>query len=371
MKYYSFFFAAITLLLASCSKDKETMCETPTLSLGSNASAESSSPLVVKDLTVAQLNGDLASAFFKNASIIDVFGDTAVLLENDPNMSRLILYGIKDGRYLGDINHRGQGPGEYRVILGAFVDERDGSVLLPNFDNPSVYKYLLSTDSLEATLQRDMVMSMIEPIGGVSTAINVAAPSFDGLKIYQYDANYDLIDSIKVDGFRGGNFNMLWKNAGTNGVFMIADTLYTLMPGVLNQTAILQRGDYALTPEKDEEVTMKVMSGSDEMELLKPYILIRDIQYTDGKMLVTTMYDGNKYSDLYDMTTGGLLYRSQYDRLSIPSAIVVEDKGGKTIKVQSLFAKNGKWYGLVEDAAMENADSEMVDENYSIVEFSI
>ena len=176
MKYYSFFFAAITLLLASCSKDKETMCETPTLSLGSNASAESSSPLVVKDLTVAQLNGDSASAFFKNASIIDVFGDTAVLLENDPNMSRLILYGIKDGRYLGDINHRGQGPGEYRVILGAFVDERDGSVLLPNFDNPSVYKYLLSTDSLEATLQRDMVMSMIEPIGGVSTAINVAAP---------------------------------------------------------------------------------------------------------------------------------------------------------------------------------------------------
>lgn len=149
MKCYSIFFAAMALLLASCSKDKDMVCEAPTLSLGSNVSAESSSPLVVKDLTVAQLNGDLTSAYFKNASIIDVIGDTAVLLENDPSMSRLILFDIKNGRYLGDINHRGQGPGEYRVILGAFVDERDGSVLLPtqrqSYDDTKLRKAILRT----------------------------------------------------------------------------------------------------------------------------------------------------------------------------------------------------------------------------------
>lgn len=371
MKYITCLFAAQVLLLASCANGKMVTESTPVLTLDSDVSAPESSPLSVKDLSVVRLDGDSASAFFKNASIIDVVGDTAVLLENDPAMSRLILYDLKDGRFLGEINHRGQGPGEYRVILGAFVNERDGSVLLPNFDSPSVYKYSLSSDSLEATFQRDNVFSMIEPVGGVRTAINVAVPSSEGLKVYQYDADYKLMDSVIVEGFRGGNFNMLWKNAGTHGVFMIADTLYSLMPGVLQPAAVLRRGDYALTPEKDREATMKAMSGGDEMELLKPYILVRDIQYTGGKMLVTTMHDGKKHSDLYDLDNGKLLHRSTYERLSLPNLIAVEGKDGSSIKVRSLFAKDGRWYGLLDEESMTENAADAVDENCSIVGFSI
>ncbi len=114
--------------------------------------------------------------------------------------------------------------------------------------------------------------------------------------------------------------------------------------------AILKRGNYALTPEQDQEVTMKViMDGADEIEALKPYILVCDVQFTDGKMLLTTMYDGHKYSDVYDMNNGSLIYRNKYSRLSTPSDIVVSGSDGKTIEVERLFAKEGKWYGIVSE----------------------
>lgn len=76
-----------------------------------------------------------------------------------------------------------------------------------------------------------MVMAMTPPIGGVATAISVAAPTAEGLMVYQYNGDYKLSDSIVMQGFRGGNFNMLWANAGVNGITMDADTLCTLLPG--------------------------------------------------------------------------------------------------------------------------------------------
>ena len=341
--------AVIAVIAAACARDNETTSTTPSLDLTENISVDESAALPVKDLAYVQLNGDSAAAYFKDAVIIDVVGDTAVLLEKDPSMSRLIMYNIDSGEYLGEINHRGQGPGEYRVILGAFVNGKDGSVLLPNFDNPSVYKYSLAADTLITTIDRKMVMSMIEPVGGTGSAINVATPTPDGLKVLQYDDNYALIDSIEVDGFRGGNFNLLWANAGNVGVFMMADTLYTFVPGAMQPLAILKRGNYALTPEQDQETTMKVMDGAHEIEVLRPYILVRDVQFTDGKMLLTTMHDGHKYSDIYDMDNGSLIYRNKYERLSTPSNIVVSCPDGKTIEVERLFAKEGKWYGIVSE----------------------
>lgn len=349
MKSSAIALAALALFASSCGSSNTTTGSVPTLALDSDIAAQPSAPLAVKDLTFTQLAADSAAAFFKNATIIDVMGDTAILLEKDPEMSRLIIYNIKKGDYLGEVNHRGQGPGEYRVILGAFVNDKDATVLLPNFDNPSVYKYSLTTDSLIATIDRQMVMSMIEPVGGVNTAINFASPSPQGLRILQYDAGFNLVDSIDVDGFSGGNFNTLWSNAGTNGVFMIADTLYTIMPGSLQPTAILQRGEYALSSEQDRDLTMKVMSGANELELLAPYLLVRDIQFTDGKMLLTTMHSCAKRTDLYDLATGSLLYRSVYDHLSIPSSMEIQTPDGKTICVQSLFAKKGTWYGIVDE----------------------
>lgn len=340
----------------------------PFINLHDDVNLSGSDALAVSNLTITQLSGDINEAFFKNVSIIDVLGDTVIILENTPNMSRLIMFDIQNGNYLGEINHRGQGPGEYRVIVGAFVDDSDGSVLIPNFDTPAVYKYSLSNDSLLTTLEREQVMTMLPPIGGAESCINMAIISPEGLTIRQYDSGYERIDSISIPGFRCGNFNTLWDNAGNNGVLMMADTLYTLVPGELRQLAILSRGDHALTTEKDEEITMNViMNGDDELELLKPFILVRNVQYADGKMLLTTMINGVKHSDLYDLSNGAMLYRSVYEQLSKPSCIVVKDDSGRAFEIERLFAKGGKWYGIL----CEDGSNISEDTNDVIVSFEM
>lgn len=365
-------FAMLVLLCCTaiaCNRVKDDNAgSVPNINLREDVGAGSSEALVVNNLIRTQLAGDTSEAFFMNASIVDVVGDTVVLLENTPNASRLIMFDLRSGNYLGQVNHRGQGPGEYRLILGAFVDENDGTVLIPNVDNASVYRYSLADDSLLSTIEREPVMTMMPPIGGVESCINVAVPSPEGLTIRQYNSGYERIDSISIPGFMGGNFNTVWDNAGQQGVFMIADTLYTLVPGELQKLAILSRGDKALTPEEDQKITMDViMSGADEIELLKPFILLRNAQYTDGKMLLTTMNDGVKHSDLYDMTDGSMLYRSTYDRLSKPNCIIVNDGSGNPIEVERLFAKDGKWYGILSD----DANAASVDANNVIISFEL
>lgn len=356
-------------VIASCSGSKDADSnKVPVFDMAANISVEETPALDVKDFACTQLSGDEEEAFFRRANILDVVGDTMVLIENTPEISRLIMFNLKDGRYLGQINHRGQGPGEYNIIAGAFVDSNDGTVLIPNFNSPAVYKYALATDSLVATIEREYVMTMIPPIGGTSSCINVAVPSPDGLEIVQYNAGYQRIDSVSIPGFQGGNFNMLWGNAGVNGVFMNADTVYALTPGAMNPLALLSQGDYALTNEKDRDITMKIMtSGESEIELLKPYIIVRDVQFTDGKMLLTSMHDGVKYSDLYDMTDGHLIYRHGYNELPKSSCIEVVNGNGVTVVIERLFAKGGKWYGIIS----ESADAAAADSNSSIVCFSI
>lgn len=343
-----------------------------TLDLNKNVTAEASAPIAVSDLSYVQLSNDTADAFFKNATILDVAGDTVILLENNPMASRLIMYSLTDGSYLGQISHQGQGPGEYTRILGAFVDGSNGTVLLPDFNTPAVNVYALATDSLVDVISREFVPSVITPTGGVESCINVARPTPDGLDIIQYDRTYAIADSISVPGFRGGNFSTLWLNAGTEGVFMIGDTIYTLTPGDLNPIAIAPRGDMAITPENEGDIMMKLYSGANDIEVLKPYILIRDIQLSDGKMLITTMHDAQKHSDLYDLTDGNLLYRNTYSTLDKPSVVVVDGDGHKALQIERLFAKNGRWYGIVsEDTAGEISGTSAGDTNCAIVTFGL
>lgn len=363
--------AAMTFVACSPSKTVDNN-QPATLDLNKNVSAEATAPLAVADLSFVQLSNDTVDAFFKNATILDVAGDTVILLENNPMASRLIMYSLTDGSYLGQISHQGQGPGEYARIIGAFVDGSNGTVLLPDFHTPAVNVYALASDSLVNVLSREFVPSVITPTGGVESCINVACPTPDGLDIIQYDRTYAIADSISVPGFRGGNFSTLWLNAGTQGVFMIGDTIYTLTPGELNPIAIAPRGDMAITPDNEDDIMMELYSGADDIEVLKPYILIRDIQLSDGKMLITTMTDAKKHSDLYDLNNGRLIYRNTYQTLDKPSMIVVDGDGHKALQVERLFAKNGRWYGIVsEDTAGEINGIPTADTNCAIVTFNL
>lgn len=332
---------------------------------------KTSDPIKVEDLTYTVLSNDSQDAFFKKANIIDVVGDTVILLEDTPQVSRLIMYNITNGEYLGQMNHRGQGPGEYNTILGAFVDRAKQSVMLPDFNSSSVNVYSLVNDSLENIINREYIPTVAEPIGSIESGINVAVPNEDGLHIMQYDGNYVLSDSIHIPGFQAGNFSMLWANAGSNAMVAIVDTVYEILPGRLNQVAIVDRGNYSITPEVDEKIIRQIIESSEpDTEILKPYLLIRNIQYTDDKFLVTTMHDAKKYSDLYDMTTGNLIYRNTYSSLEKPSYIVIENADKKLLHVENLFAKNGTWYGIISEELLPEAeDLDIKNTNCALVRF--
>lgn len=354
--------ALAVLTASSCGRSDVNETAGPVvLEMSQNTGVESSEPMSVKDAVCTRLSGDSSEAFFKNASILDVAGDTVILLENNPAASRLIMFSAADGRYLGQINHQGQGPGEYSRIIGAFVDAENQTVMLPDFHTPAVNVYSLAADTLAEVIEREFVPSVVDPIGSVATCINVACPTPEGLDIVQYGRQYALIDSVSVPGFKGGNFSTVWVNAGKEGVMMTGDTIYALLPGELKPLAIADRGSMTITPKTDEELMMKIMgSGESETEVLKPYILIRNIAIDGDRMLLTSMHNGQKTSDLYDMTTGRLIYRNSYDTLPIPSCIVIET-GGRTISVERLFAKDGVWYGLLsDDASEEEANSTLV-----------
>ncbi|MDE6769354.1 MAG: 6-bladed beta-propeller [Muribaculaceae bacterium] len=369
-------FISITLFAAigitSCkTSGSQSIEEAPVFDLEGNVNVEVSNPISVRDLTYTPLSDDVQEAFFKSANIIDVVGDTVLLFEDNSHASRLIMFNRKDGKYLGQINHQGQGPGEYTSILGAFVDGITQTVMLPDFFSPKVNVYSLSADSLIGTIDREYVQSGIEPIGNVESCINVAVPTEEGMKIMQYDRNYVLTDSIHLPGFEGGNFSTVWANAGTEGVFMGGDTIFALQPGILKPISIADRGKFTITPEIDQKIIMEILdSGESEIEILKPYMLIRNIRFTDNKMLLTTMHNAKKNSDLYDMSTGKLIYRNTYDALEKPSSIVIEDENHKPLQIESLFAKNGIWYALVsEDFVAESADTNSEDANCALVSF--
>lgn len=373
----------------SCHPSKEGTADTVVFDLYGNIDAKDSKPLKVHELFYIPLGGDTQEAFFKNANILDVVGDTIVLLEDTPQTSRLIMYSMTNGAYLGQINHRGQGPGEYSSILGAFVDRTNHSVMLPDFHSPNVNVYSLVTDSLVEVIKREYVPTVIEPIGSVESAINIMQPGEDNLKIIQYDGKYALSDSIAIPGYQCGNFSTVWTNAGTNAIIVMGDTIYEILPGKLKQLAVADRGDLTITPEKDMEIIHEIMeSGESDLVILHPHMLIRNIQFTDKEMLLTTMHNSKKHSDLYDMSTGNLLYRNTYESLEKPNHIVIENTPTSTLSdaaakpqsnaiphslhVERLFAKDGIWYGIVNEENLPDSDNPVSEnQNCALVSFRL
>ncbi len=362
-----------SILTTSCSSDSTTSDKTPVINLAANHDTETSAPLKVADFNYTQLSSDSTAAFFSKAKILDVVGDTVVLFEDNFQTSRLVMFNLNDGKYLGEINHMGQGPGEYRRIFSAFIDRKNQSVIVPDFDRPVVNRYSLTDGSLISTTEREPIMMQIEPTGSAETCINVAVPGPEGLNIRQYDGNFAPTDSIDLPGFSGGNFSILWANAGEQGIFMVADTLYAVAPSTLQPIAVLSRGEYTITPETDQEIMMRIMSsGESELEILKPYMLVRDIQMTGGKLLATTMHNGVKNSDIYDLSDGRLIYRNRYEELQKPSSLTVQSPDNRTIITDQLFGKDGVWYGIVsEENTDASSDATPGSTNCAIVSFKL
>ncbi len=319
----------------------------------------SGQPLGAENLTAVALDSESQEAFFTRAAISDVVGDTLLIHENGRD-SRVVEFSVSTGKYLGQINHRGQGPEEYRVMLSAIADPANGTLLIPLIDRPAVLTYALATDSFAGEKSYTPAMRPEPALGGTSSCINIPDMGPAGFIFRQYDATFAPIDSIVMESYIPGNVSTYMGTADDTGIIMIADTLYNILPGRLEKAAILSRGDKGLSFDQEGEIMRKAIEGgADEVELMKPYIIVRDIQTTGNHIAVTTMSDGAKTTAIYRLSDGALIYANTYPELSKKSCITVA-ANGKPLTVENIFARNGRWYGLADESTDGSTNSTLV-----------
>ena len=342
------------------------------LDIEKNIGFKNSKNLKPDDLKIVQLEKGNSDFDFKNSRILDVSGDTVFMLNNDFISTKIIMFSLSTGKYIGSINHQGEGPGEYRFIFGAFIDSKQQSVLIPDIDRPKVYEYSLTTDSLINSYERPDVSLRIQPIGNLITGVNFGEPSEEGLNILQCNSKFEVLDSLFIKDLLMIPFITIWAQSSTKGTIFSNDTLSVIDSGHLNPIVSINLGKYKLN-ETEARETIEGMIYSDEpdseyLKRLNNFIIIRDFQFTDNNVLVTYIYGNNNYSDLYDMQSGKILNRFESEKdFNGLGRIVLENDTRLPLTVEKPFTKDSRWYGL----SGINEPSESQSKQNIIVSFKI
>ena len=348
----------ISYVLMSCDKQtNEDIDEAIVLNIEKNVGFKKRDYLKPHDLKIIPLDENNPDSFFKDGKILDVAGDTILLYDHDSFPTRILMFSLSDGHYLGEINHQGEGPGEYRFIFGAFVNPKTQSVIIPDIDKPSVYEYSLKNDSLIKTYERPDLTLRMPPIGNIEKGINIGTPEEGGLNIFQLNYEFKLTDSIVVEDFHIRPFISLWTQSGRNGIIFNDDILYEIKPGNLSPVVSLNTGKYKLDDKKAKEIfEAMIYSDKPDAESLKHldnYMIFRDFQLTEDNILVTYAFDGKNYSDLYDLQSGDILYRIESETdLNTPNKIVLEyseNPYSQYLTAERLFTKDNTWYGIINE----------------------
>lgn len=362
----------VSSMFVSCSqKATDSKDALVCLDLEKNMGFKNSENLNPGDLKIVRLDGSVSDFDLNNSRIFDVAGDTIFMLNNDFIPTRVLMFSLSTGKYLGDINHQGEGEGEYRFIYGAFVDSMQQTILIPDIDRPYVYEYSLLTDSLVNTYDRPDLALRLQPIGNVRAGINFGDPKEEGLNIIQCNSKFEISDSLPLKGVHVIPFTTIWAQSGVNGILFDKDTLSVIDRGHLTPVVSVNFGEYKLKEEKAREIYEGLVytsePDSEYLKCLNNFIIIRDFQFTDDNILVTYIYGDYNYSDLYNIHTGEILNRFECEKDFNGACILVlenEDEGAMTI--EKFFTKDNIWYGVSHPAGMPESTNEI-----RIVKFKI
>ena len=355
----------VSAIFSSCSQNAADSKESLVcLDLEKNLSFKNSKNLNPEDLKIIQLERCDSDLDLNKSRILDIAGDTVFLLNNDLIPTKILMFSLQNGKYLGDINHQGEGQGEYRFIYNAFVDKKKQTVLIPDIDRPFVYEYSLISDSLVNTFNRPDITLRLQPIGNIKTGINLGVPKEEGLTILQCNSKFEVSDSLLLKGIRIYPFMTLWEQSGTNGIIFDRDTLSIIGNEELAPLATLNLGKYNLK-EKEAREIYEGMIYSDEpdseyLKRLNNYIIIKDFQFTDDKILITSTYGDNNYSDVYNIHTGEILNRfvSGKDFNGLGKIELINQDGAPLI-AEKLFTKDNIWYGISNTKGIPESKNEI------------
>ena len=362
----------VSAIFSSCSQKAADSKESLVwLDLEKNLSFKNSKNLNPEDLKIIQLERCDSDLDLNKTRILDIAGDTIFLLNNDFIPTKILMFSLQNGKYLGDINHQGEGQGEYRLIFGAFVNSKQQNVLIPDIDRPVAYEYSLNSDSLINTYHRPDITLRLQPIGNIKECINLGEPKEEGLSILQCNSKFEVLDSLLLKGVRVIPFTTIWAQSGTNGIIFDRDTLSIIDRVHLTPVVAVNLGKYKLKEEKAIE-TIEGMIYSDEpdseyLKRLNNYIIIKDFQFTEDNILVTSIYGDNNYSDLYNIHTGEILNRFESEKdFNSSGKIVIANQEGASLTVEKLFTKDNIWYGISNIKGISESTNDI-----SIIKFRI
>ena len=223
-------FGVLAILFTGCGKGADSN-EVVTIDLASAVEGEFVNHLKVTDVVYTPLDTAAAAMFSERGDIVGLAGDTIIIHDRNDSEDRLILFTLADGKMVGQINHVGSGPGEYRWIETVYIDRPARQVVINTADNVA-HRYTLADEYIDSR-KYDTKSTKRFSIGSLENGINMYEEVDGGFVIHQLDRNFDKVDSIKVDGYQLGYLSGLFERAGNHSIVTMVDTIYSITPGKL------------------------------------------------------------------------------------------------------------------------------------------
>lgn len=311
--------------------------------------------LKIKDFKYVALDTVSKALLGERAMIESIAGDTVIISDN---LEKVLLFTLSDGKMIGEINHKGQGPGEYSWLDHIYVDRPAREVVL-NTPNNFAHRYTFS-DSLVNTYHYDTPSTMRLSTGSLSKGINMYEQRESGFVIHQLDKNFQQTDSIVIDGYKLGYRSGSFSNLGDESVITIVDTLYTIKPGKLEKLAILDRDGKTITPEIEEELNqMMQVDFEGAMKKQNEYInLLGWFASDNDKMLVTYQLGEATFFDFFRMNDGKLLAHLQLSDTRADKNGLPMEYEGSTLYLNPIFCQDGIWYAVIPENATIEAEKD-------------
>lgn len=343
--------ASLLMACSSSNDDKEVV----RFNLADASRMEQFNNLKIKDFKYVALDTVSEALLGESAMIQGIAGDTVIICDN---LERVLLFTLSNGKLIREINHKGQGPGEYSWLDHIYVDRPAREVVL-NTPNNFAHRYTFS-DSLVTTYHYDAPSFKRLSIGSLSKGINTYEERESGFVIHQLDKNFRQTDSIVIDGYKLGYRSGSFSNLGDEGVITIVDTLYTIKPGKLERLAILDRNWKTITPEIEKELDqMMQVDFEGAMKKQNEYInLLGWFASDNDKMEVIYQSEGTSFFDFFRMNDGKLLAHLQLSDTRADEKGLPVEYEGSTLYLNPIFCQDGIWYAVIPENATIEAEKD-------------
>ncbi len=364
--------AVVGLMVSACSGGGASH-DVPQIDMVASMEMSDAPEFTYSDINYVPLDTATDALMGQYAQIMAVMGDTLIMHDMDVmgGNSRLLLFNLADGRFIREIKHIGQGPGEYSWIASVFPDRERGEVIISG-GNFAVNRYTLS-DSLVSTKKLAVLGSTKFPVGSLANGFNIAEPLDGDLLIHQYDADFNVVDTLFVPDYDPRYISMAINTSGDLGLMNVVDTVYSLLPGRMEPVVVLSRGDKALTPKVEQDVYLNQKDFKTSNEMRKRYIQFNDYILDGDNLLLSSYYGGCYYVDLYSLTDSKLLGRCVFAWDEEGSGFALP-WGSTTFRLQKFpfLGPDGRYYMVVDDEQAVDADgNQNPDGNIGIISFNI